>query len=349
MVIEYAYFYFYALLLAFLTQSAWLVFRTWRGPSARRTRAINGTLVLLSLLATFVAAEGYFYFFVDITDGAMQTLTSRRWVDRHLPQPFGTPRGRQLGDPAAANKPAVSILVIGDSIAYGQGVKREDDLFSSILERGLREHGLDAAVFNVSRLGWHTAEEASVLQQIARDGHRFDLVVLSYCLNDIGAFVEPTPSYSEAQQRLMTPPSSVDGLVKRSFVASWLYNRSVVLTSPALKEMERRVVEAYRDPATFGMHAQELLAFKATVDAMGGRLVVVTFPHFVAPWEKYTYRDIHRGLIAFWGSLGVKDLDLLETYERYPSEGFRASSLDTHPNAFAHRLAAQRLLEELTP
>jgi lysophospholipase L1-like esterase len=279
----------------------------------------------------------------------MNTLTSKRWEARHYPQPLGTYRGREPWSPDAPGRSGVSIAVVGDSITAGQGIERETDLYSSILERGLRARGIDAAVYNISSPSWDTDKELAAFDLVSQHGRRFDLVILGYCLNDIATFVTPTPEFLRVRSLLETPPPALAPLTRRSFVASYLYNRYVMLTSPALKQTEGAIVDAYRDPEIFVEHARQLHEFRELTRWYGARLIVLTFPHCVVPWERYPVRDVHRRLDDFWKGLGVPNLDLLASFERHPVRDLQASALDTHPNELAHRLAGERLVEVLAP
>lgn len=330
-----------------LALGAWLVFSAWRRDSRLRAGAINASLVLISVLAAFVAAEGYFTFFVDITDGALVTLTGRRWAARHLPLPLGTHRGRPLRPSAPGAGRGPTVAVVGDSLTFGQGIERTEDLYPSLLERALRERGLDAEVYNISMAGWDTREEWEALGSAVIRGQDFDLVVLGYCLNDIEPYVALPPGYDEAAGRLNNPPPLVAALANRSYVVSWLYHRYVLLGSPAFKTLEREIVRSYLKPEIFARHAAELRYFKELVDSIGAHLVVVTFPHCSDPWADYPYRDVHRLLDEFWKELGVRNIDLLADFERHPYDTLQVSSLDTHPNELAHRIAAERLFGAL--
>lgn len=75
------------------------------------------------------------------------------------------------------------ILILGDSIAAGQGVVHREDIFSRRLEIYLREAGLPAEVLNFAVSGYNTGQEVAMLED---KGLRFepDLVLLAYCLND---------------------------------------------------------------------------------------------------------------------------------------------------------------------
>jgi lysophospholipase L1-like esterase len=344
---EFHYFWFYLLLLAFLAQSAWMLFSRWRPPSRARAGALKAVLLALSLLAAFVVLEGVFYFFVDVTDSAMALLTSRRWAVRHLLPP-GEFRHPLTRTPAPAGAEQLEVCVIGDSLTYGQGVERAEDLYASLIERRLRAAGVPARVSNYSQLGWDTLSELGAFEELMRSGPRCRILVLGYCMNDIEAYLQYPPDVAAAVERLTTYPQALSPIANRSFLVSWLYNRWVVATSPALRRLEDAVVAAYRNQQAFTAHTGDLRRFKETCDRLDVRLLVATFPHIVSPWAEYRYRDVHLKLAGFWESLGVPAIDLLAAFEKHYYRDLQASVFDSHPNELAHRIAAGEIYAELS-
>lgn len=75
------------------------------------------------------------------------------------------------------------VLVLGDSVAAGQGVARTEDIFPRQLEERLRAAGMAVEVLNFAVSGYNTGQEVAML---AQEGLAFgpDLVLVAYCLND---------------------------------------------------------------------------------------------------------------------------------------------------------------------
>lgn len=335
-----SFFFVSAALLILAVCAAWRLSR--RRPGLWRSRLANAAVVLAALLTPLVVAEGWFLFFVDTTDHALATLTSRRWLERHASAPGGF-RGRPFRSEESLSRGGPAIAVVGDSIAFGQGVANDQDLYSSILESELRARGAVTDVINISGPGWNLPEETAALDRHYEAGHTFDIVVLGFCLNDMGTFVKAAPGFREAIARLGAPPAPIALLVENAFVASYLYFRYAYRTSPAIKESWDKVAAAYQSPAAFLSLTRGLEAFKRRVESHGGRLVVLTFPDTSGPWERYRYRDFHRKLGEYWEWAGVTHIDLLPVFERHDPGSLQVGFMDTHPNALAHRLAAAEL------
>lgn len=331
--------------LLLLAGGAWWVWRRWPGSPAGRPRLVNAALVLLAVLVPLAAAEGWLLFFVDTTDNGLLTLTSRRWLERHAPgMAF---RGRTSPSADAGTGTRMFMAVLGDSITYGQGIDRDEDLYSSVLERELRRKGIPIDVYNLSMPGWNSGEELAELRRQFEAGAIFDAVVLGFCLNDIGEFVQASPGFIEAGKRLRNPPAILAPLVERSFVISLLYNQYVTFASRAIGRTWGRVAEAFRAPELFQPLAVQLARIKQLTDEYGAPLIVLTFPDLSGPWERYPYRDIHRKLDDFWRRLGAAHVDLLPAFERHPARSLHVGILDGHPNETAHRIAGVELAEAL--
>ncbi len=99
-------------------------------------------------------------------------------------------RGREIAAQPAAE--VERILVLGDSIVYGQGVA-DDETFPVQLERELRNRGRRAEVLNGGVPGYNNNAELAFLRAYGLDLHP-QRVVLGISLNDFGA----TPVISQA-------------------------------------------------------------------------------------------------------------------------------------------------------
>ena len=64
-------------------------------------------------------------------------------MERHLadyrPDSY---RGRLTASDESATRPTLFVAVVGDSITFGQGIERVEDLYPSIMERELRAAGV---------------------------------------------------------------------------------------------------------------------------------------------------------------------------------------------------------------
>ena len=91
-------------------------------------------------------------------------------------------RGRDY--PAQKPINTYRVVVIGDSIAFGNNLP-EDKNYPAVLEKMFAKSGRSVEVLNLALGGYDTLQEVATLEDI---GLAFspDLVVLGYCINDIG-------------------------------------------------------------------------------------------------------------------------------------------------------------------
>src|SRR5215470_18263318 len=82
----------------------------------------------------------------------------------------------------AKPKGVYRIVVLGDSIAAGLHVERNQDVFPPILERELNRGGLRAEVINLGVSGYNTQQEVEMLRERGLS-YRPDLVVVAYTMS----------------------------------------------------------------------------------------------------------------------------------------------------------------------
>ncbi len=343
---KYAFFYWYLAALIPLILGAVLLFRYWRKESWIRLAAGNLVILLLILYAAFVAGEGWFYFFHDTTDGSNVLLSSRRWMERHVkPNEMGLRDERH--DPSEPRRPGeLRICVLGDSVAWGQGISNVGDRFSDTLERKLRAAGIPAAVFNVALPGWNTVQETGALMALDGAGITFDIVIMQYCLNDNFYVEHQPPAYVEANKRLKNTPRLVAAAVRRSLFLSFLYHSLTTFRDPVLTSYERLVRESFLGKEKLATHLEQMDTLREACRAQGAKLAVVIFPFLFGPWEDYIFGDMHRVLDGYWRESGVPCIDLLDDYRRFPLEELTVGRYDRHPNARANAIAAERMFRE---
>ena len=87
------------------------------------------------------------------------------------------------GPEPSSSRPGLRVIVLGDSIAFGNSVRVEDN-FSSQLQQRLHSDKRDVEILNFGVGGYDTLQEVSLLEIRGLRYHP-NLVVVAYCLNDI--------------------------------------------------------------------------------------------------------------------------------------------------------------------
>ena len=106
--------------------------------------------------------------------------------------------------PEPSNNPSTRrVIVLGDSIAFGNNLEFEETV-SFQLQQRLASMGRDAEVLNFGVGGYDTLQEVSLLELRGLKYHPA-LVVVAYCLNDI-SIASMDPENMQRTQRLQDSP-----------------------------------------------------------------------------------------------------------------------------------------------
>ena len=150
-------------------------------------------------------------------------------------------------DEAAIPKPAGTfrILVLGDSVAYGSNLPK-DDIFANRLERLLRDHFGLVEVVNAAVMGYTAYNE---LHYYLEEGRNFgaDLVLVAFCMNDV---VNPRLHWGDAPGVTFPAESIPNHDYDRDHILPRIRKLEEEKTRPPLLKKSRlyEVVEKARGP-----------------------------------------------------------------------------------------------------
>jgi lysophospholipase L1-like esterase len=347
-------------------------------------RAVAGAaLALVSLVLAVGLAEAFLRWLRPEAASLVQYpcfyAPDERTGFRYLPNGRGTVSGHfefdheavlnSLGfyddEPQAA--PALRILAVGDSFTAALNVAR-DEVWTAVLERSLRERGLDADVVNIGLDGTGTDVQLALLQEYV-PRFRPQFVLVAFFANDVedvqsGRFTrecyrEQVLSYQTPAQRdaLRAEADAVASRRALRWLAqhSWLARLALVrLEGPA-----NPFRLSFRQPsrAALGLTPnvlrareawprrsfEELARFAAACDC---RLIVVPVP---ARRELAASRDLVRELVK---GLPLEVVDplarmrgQLERDRREPAELY--FGYDAHLNAYGNRVFGEVLADSV--
>lgn len=228
----------------------------------------------------------------------------------------------------------VRILMLGDSLTVGWGVRAEDT-FSKRLERIFADHQIPVEVINTGVGNYNTVMEARFFQL---EGYKYrpDIVVLNHFVND----AEPVPSYSK------------NPILK-------LNCHACVVTAGAIDSLFRMAgaspqwIEYYN-----GLYAEQSpgwIRAKTSIEALARycrahdiKLLITALP------ELHDLRDYHfQGITDRVRSVAEREqvdfMDLLPYLQQEKPETLWVSPTDPHPNPKAHQLIADALFTRLQP
>ncbi|HAM36766.1 MAG TPA: hypothetical protein DEB40_00540 [Elusimicrobia bacterium] len=351
---------------------AWLCLMGWPtrpGPFAYNWRHL--TLLAASLLAAFLAARrlrrtnpmGLRDYLAKRQSGLLLTgacfcgLLAAEWTARimklaewgagqgplqpsfRLAQYDINAQGFRGGNfPLPEDRTAVNILGLGDSFAFGQGVKWEDTFLKRVEEslNRQRQGRKPVRTLNASRPGWNTNTESMFLEQY---GRLFEpaVAIVAFTLND--AEIEPyalLPITGQDWEQLWLWRSHLFFLLVKA------YNLRI-------RPYENFITGLYGDDQASWRYCQEALrriVFFCRQTKTTPLLVI--FP-ILQDMDDYRFAALHRKVREAGQAAGFDVLDLLESFRNYPqpTRNLRVSRGDWHPNAEGHRLAAEAILTKL--
>ncbi len=280
---------------------------------------------------------------------------------------------RDRDTPLAKPAGTLRIAVVGDSIAYGFGLRREES-FPEQLEELLNRHfagpGLAFEVLNFGVPGYGLAQAVESLRVRAL---RFapDLAVYAYCLNDAQGYslelanlLARTDSagrdYREALAREGGRAAARSrlyllaryGLARltregRAYGEAALWHRD----DPQFRALEegrypRYFAGLYRGEETWGPAQARLDALAELSRSSGVPVLVLIFP-LLAELERYALGAVHVQLRAALAARSLAWLDLLPLFRAAAGADPPLARDPLHPTARGHRLAALAVLYRL--
>lgn len=236
------------------------------------------------------------------------------------------------------------IVVLGDSIGAGLRVDRYEDVFPSVLEKLLRERGVNAEVINFSVSGYNTQQEVETLKDRGLR-YRPDLVLLAYSLNDRERMDgDILKTLLEAERSHGTSAARVNPYLVRS--ALYRFCKYRVLAPPPAR------AEAASDRQLAALSGDTVAASFAELARVSREnrfeVLVAVFPRLVRDFQRYRFGDQHRFVAELTERHGFHRLDLLDPFaccREAADEPIAADNL--HPSAYGHRCAAEAMAEAI--
>ena len=252
------------------------------------------------------------------------------------------------GKEVAPQKPAgiYRILGIGDSFAFGEGVKDEDTFLHRLqLQLNTRTAGKNFEVLNAGVQGYNTRDEVLYLE------HRWlklepDLVLITFYVNDAYKDTTILNNGSELGIYQKQPP----GLAQYSYL--WDLAQHRYQTHRVTKTVEAFYRRQYfsdfenfvKDPGPFNVDWPVCDAALGRVAQLarerGFRVGLVMFPELYELDGDYPFSAIHKLVREACARRNIPFLDLFDTFRGRKPESLWVHPSNHHPNEIAHALAA---------
>jgi len=327
-------------LLALHYMALWFLVSRRFGVQRARVAVVNVSLSIVTVAVLSVGAEVFLRFmYRDVTTTADNlSYFSKQWLKTVRYNHWGF-REKEF-DPVRPPR-TYRIAVIGDSLAYGQGIA-ESERFSNLVEKHLNETGKGRyEVLNFALPGAETVDELTFLSRAAAIA-RPDFILLQWYTNDV---LGP-----DDKNQAPKPVTLIPAALRWNSVLFYLVHRQFGSLQDRLGLVESTGsyrVARFEDPKS--------PSSLAAADSMN---------LFIELCGKF---DIPVGLVLFSESYFNPDFRLDFLLERtlqlcqarklrcldtrtilLPHQGnikLWASRLDPHPSAFANQLVTERLME----
>ena len=254
----------------------------------------------------------------------------------------GPSRGPAATGPKREGVPR--ILVQGDSITWGQGIRNEDDLWPTLLERRLSRDAHPVEVAVVARTGkeidWHLEQIRTLSSAVDPD-----LVVYQWFVNDLEISGKDRPGATHPWRKFFLHRLLVDNSYLWFFI-DFKLDQLLPAAKPGYTEymLER-----------FGGDTPEWRHFVETFDAWSTeaksateRVVVLLYPHTQAP-DGQPFQSLRERVQAIAEERDLVVIDLLDHLDEFQGDygSMYASRYDGHPNERVHERMAEAVAETL--
>ncbi|OGH04043.1 MAG: hypothetical protein A2W22_00250 [Candidatus Levybacteria bacterium RBG_16_35_11] len=299
------------------------------------------------IILIYSAFEGYFRYSFDVSDSLGFLKVSHKWDQRHVI--YNNYQYRDKDFAVQKEEGTVRIGVMGDSMAFGYGIKDTNNRFSNLLEEKLLKDGYNAEVYNFGVPGFDTEQEVQEYERVKR--FNFDILIWSYFLNDAE---EASRSAGEAilqnEQRKQTSPI-IEFVLNNSFFFDYVYWRINAKYGRVFEGMGKADLSQYNNPEIFNHHYDLISSFNKELTGEGKKVVAIIFPflYFLPDYPKDAI-NIHKKMANTFLDSGVsKVVDLLPELKGKNPNQLTVSRFDYHPNEYVHRLATNLLYNSIAP
>jgi lysophospholipase L1-like esterase len=231
------------------------------------------------------------------------------------------------------------VLVLGDSITFGDGVRYEDTYPARLEELlGSRMSGKKVQVVNAGVQAYGTRHAVALFRSRAM-AFDPDVVILGFYLNDATDMEETIRHFEARLKGIEVPfPARVSRL--------W----EILHITLHARRIEREFLSVTR--ASFQgpewEHIKGLFReMRELSEEKDFRFLVAIFPVLTRLDDDYPLADIH-GLVAdALNRAGAEYIDLFDVFRGLPADSLWVHPTDHHPNEIAHRIAAERIAAHL--
>ena len=237
------------------------------------------------------------------------------------------------------------IVIIGDSVAKGQGVDLEDSfgkVLETILNNDADPEGFEVEIITLARTGYSTSQELILLEQEALE-YSPNLIIWSYVLNDPAHPVFHNANGELGRYYFQPKLHSIHFIQKRLFLT-----RERIKRLMCEKDYHQRLHCVYKREIE-----TDIGRIGDISEIHGIPVIFLIHPVFdkSIDFNRYELDSVHLRLNHLATMAGMNVLDILDSFRPYRINQLRQISADPfdpwHPNAKGHMIIAQSIHSRL--
>lgn len=246
------------------------------------------------------------------------------------------------------------IIVLGDSYTFGWGVELNES-YSKILEFNLNKNNKRYEVINFGMPSHNTMQEARLLE-IKAINYKPNLIIIGYTSGDPECywdFCNETlikATYKAYEKRLSLP---INYELKQSLLTKLYFLRfisdkfDVILHKLHIRKLEDNLIVHLHNPESQTWKATQESFKKISEIAKENKseVLLVIFPEIGFLSDNYILLPVNKQIEEEAKKQGFYVLDLIYYYKEYLPEEIKVSTDDGHPNAKAHKIAADAIYD----
>ena len=327
----------------------------YKGKSSELVKKILISILfaVFSFLFIFSCGEAFFRYKYDQTDGLGFLDTNKRWFDRHVQYNnmiYRDNKDYQIEKPSGVTR----IGVVGDSLAFGQGIKDVDNRFSNLLETDLKQKGKNVQVYNFGIPGQDICQEIQQFKSI--DFIKMDIIVWSYYMNDIQTCNDQSTGTKILEDTLNHINPSIRFLSHISFFFDYLYWRFTALHDVVYRQLRSADLAQYSNPPVLKSHIKDIATFSAQLKYEGipeeqqpRNVIAITFPLLNLFDSKDPGVDKEKMIDGIIQAQGIEVIDMYQFLVGKKKTDLTTNRFDSHPNEYVNKIAAEKLEEKILP
>ncbi len=243
---------------------------------------------------------------------------------------------------AARRSGMFRILLLGDSICFGAGI-RQEETFAAVLERALngRGDGVAYEVLNLGTSGYNSTQEMNLLRMrgLALSP---DLVVVAFFSNDIDPF--RIAGQIDPRHRTLV---KIKEAVRENFELYPFLQERVQRLRQMLSPKPSMAAAPSAASAGFGESIASLAEIRDLAESIGARAFVAILPKLDGLSGNYPLARLHADVLSACAARGVAAADLLPYFSGEDPASLWLRPTDGHPNARGHAIIGRGLLDLL--